>query len=243
MPARRLRPVALAAAAIATTGLIAMAPSAASADDSVSFCGTPAIDEINVNEMTWSEYAQQSGYYDGHIARLEALTGLQETLGMSREDFCAAATELINEGGKGVVTGALGEVMAGNNGWIRNKLFEEALGRATEQANMPTEIPAVGGGSDSTQPLTISDTYYGGTDGSPAPSSTWGPQAGAYWYPNGLGVAVDCVTTGPSYDVKFASGASETWSTYFHVTDGRYVKAGAVQETSSDSDTFGLPTC
>ena len=105
----------------------------------------------------------------------------------------------------------------------------------------PDRIPPVGGGSE--VGLTVGDAYLGGTDGSPSPNSSWGHQAGSYWYSNGLGLGVECYTTGPGYDVHRADGTVEQWSTYYRVTDGMYVKSAAVQETSSDSDTFGLPAC
>lgn len=246
MPTLRHKPALLfAALALGVAAAIGGTALPAAAEET-SYCGIPEVDEINVNETTWAEYSSpdQSDYYDSAVERLNALTGLQQHLGMSREDFCTAVKGVIYDQGEAVVLGELGLVIKGDTGLIRNWIFDQALSKAIEANNneLPDRIPAVGGGSQ--VGVTVSDSYTagGGTDGSPSPSPVWGQQNGSYWYANGLGLAVDCFTTGPSYNVKIG-GTIEQWSTYFHVTDGMYVKSAATRETTTDSDTLGLPSC
>ena len=246
MPATRHKPALLLASVALGLTAAPGATAVPAAAEETSYCGIPEIDEINVNETTWAEYSsrEQSDYYDAAVERLNALTRLQEHLGMSREDFCTAVKGVIYDQGEAVVAGALRGVMVGDTGLIRDYLFEDALIDATHEVTenaLPDRIPAVGGGEVG---VTVSDSYTdgGGTDGSPSPSPIWGQQDGAYWYDNGLGLAVECYTAGPSYNVQMGETV-EQWSTYFRVTDGMYVKSAATQETTSDSDTFGLPAC
>lgn len=68
------------------------------------------------------------------------------------------------------------------------------------------------------------------------------PGNAAYWYPNGLGVGVDCARAGAGYTVKWANGRVETWNTWFHVTDGKWFPSAAAQETSVNGF-YGLSAC
>jgi hypothetical protein len=94
----------------------------------------------------------------------------------------------------------------------------------------------------------IQDVFLGGTWARTDPcNGTWHsngnrPANGAYWYPNGLGVGVDCARTGAAYVVRWADGHSETWATWFHVTDGKWIPSAAAQETAVDGF-YGLPPC
>ncbi|HEX8084519.1 MAG TPA: hypothetical protein VF529_09535 [Solirubrobacteraceae bacterium] len=94
----------------------------------------------------------------------------------------------------------------------------------------------------------IQDIFYGGTWARTDPcDGTWHPKSnppanGAYWYPNGLGVGVDCARTGAAYTVRWADGHTETWNTWFHVTDGKWFPSAAAQETTNNSF-YGLPAC
>jgi hypothetical protein len=94
----------------------------------------------------------------------------------------------------------------------------------------------------------VEDVFLGGTwaRGDPCDgewhSQSSRPANAAYWYRNGLGVGVDCARTGASYRVRFADGRSETWRTWFHVTDGKWVPSAAMRETNADGY-YGLPSC
>jgi hypothetical protein len=94
----------------------------------------------------------------------------------------------------------------------------------------------------------VQDIFYGGTWARTDPcTGAWFTQSarpanGAYWYPNGLGVGVDCARTGAAYTVRFADGHSETWATWFHVTDGKWFPSAAARETFHDGF-YGLPAC
>jgi hypothetical protein len=68
------------------------------------------------------------------------------------------------------------------------------------------------------------------------------PANAAWWYPNGLGVGVDCARTGASYEVRFADGRRERWDTWFHVTDGKWFPSAAAKETTTNGF-YGLPAC
>lgn len=119
----------------------------------------------------------------------------------------------------------------------------------------PPPPPASSGGCSGAAPngpaaagFHIQDIYLGGTWARNDPcNGTWHskgnrPANGAYWYSNGLGVGVNCARTGAAYVVKFADGRSETWATWFHVTDGKWFPSGAAQETTRDGF-YGLPAC
>jgi hypothetical protein len=94
----------------------------------------------------------------------------------------------------------------------------------------------------------IEDSVLGGTWARTDPNNgTWYSQAnkpanGAYWYPNGLGVAVDCARAAAGYVVKWADGHTENWNTWFHVTDGKWYPSAATREISSNG-LQGLRAC
>jgi hypothetical protein len=94
----------------------------------------------------------------------------------------------------------------------------------------------------------IEDDYFGGTWARTDPNDgTWynggtRPPNGAHWYPNGLGVAVDCARSAASYVVHYFDGHTETWNTWFHVTDGKWYPSAATQEVFVNLF-YGLPAC
>lgn len=113
-------------------------------------------------------------------------------------------------------------------------------------ASAPAAGPAPGG--PGVRGFTIQDVYFGGTWARNDPyNGTWyssgnRPSNAAYWYPNGLGVGVDCARSAAAYTVVFAGGRRETWDTWFRVTDGRWFPSAAAAETGANS-TYGLPGC
>lgn len=94
----------------------------------------------------------------------------------------------------------------------------------------------------------IEDDYYGGTWARTDPDNgTWyrqstRPPNGAYWYPNWLGVAVDCARSAAGYVVRYADGHTQTWTWWLHVTDGKWYPAAATQEIFVDGNR-GVTTC
>lgn len=94
----------------------------------------------------------------------------------------------------------------------------------------------------------IGDAFLGGTWARTDPNNgTWHsrsnpPANGAYWYPNNLGVAVDCARSAASYTVKFVGGGTQTWTTWFHVTDGKWYPSAASNGINTDGQ-HGLPSC
>lgn len=94
----------------------------------------------------------------------------------------------------------------------------------------------------------IEDDILGGTWARTDPnngtwySATTRPPNGAYWYPNGLGVAVDCARAAASYVVHYLDGHNETWNTWFHVTDGKWYPSAATREVFINSF-YGLRAC
>jgi hypothetical protein len=98
-----------------------------------------------------------------------------------------------------------------------------------------------------TRGLFIEDDVYGGTWARTDPNSgTWyaksnRPPNAAYWYPNGLGVAVDCTRLAAAYDV-ILNGAHQTWAWWAHVTDGKWVPVAVFRDINSDGD-LGLNHC
>jgi hypothetical protein len=98
-----------------------------------------------------------------------------------------------------------------------------------------------------TQGFVIEDSYYGGTWARTDPDNgTWYPHDspppnGAYWYPNGLSVAVNCTEQGASY-VAIVNGQQQTWSWWAHVTDGKWVPVVVFSTVWSDGSQ-GLPSC
>lgn len=96
--------------------------------------------------------------------------------------------------------------------------------------------------------FTVEDVFLGGTWARTDPNDgTWysrgnRPGNGAYWYPNGLGVGVDCARAAAGYVVKFAGGRTEQWNTWFHVTDGKWFPSAAARETRVNGF-YGLSGC
>jgi hypothetical protein len=94
----------------------------------------------------------------------------------------------------------------------------------------------------------VEDSFLGGTWARTDPNDgTWHsrgnrPANAAYWYPNGLGVAVDCARAAAAYVVHFGDGHTETWNTWFHVTDGKWFPSAAARETSVNGF-YGLSAC
>lgn len=97
--------------------------------------------------------------------------------------------------------------------------------------------------------FTIEDVFYGGTWARTDPDDNFWhgrddpPTNAAYWYPNGLGVAVECATPAAGYSVSFDDGRpTTTWWWWARVTDGKYVPVATLQGTSENGPQ-GLPTC
>lgn len=111
----------------------------------------------------------------------------------------------------------------------------------------PSAPPAPPPAPPTTRGLFIEDDVYGGTWARTDPNNgTWyaksnRPPNAAYWYPNGLGVAVDCTRVGASYDVVL-NGAHQTWAWWAHVTDGKWVPVAVFRDINSDGD-LGLNHC
>jgi hypothetical protein len=112
----------------------------------------------------------------------------------------------------------------------------------------PIQQPAPQTAQPQPRGFRIADSFLGGTWARTDPNNgTWysrgnRPPNGAYWYPNGLGVGVDCARAAAAYSVTFAGGRTETWNTWFHVTDGKWFPSAAAQETSVNGF-YGLPGC
>jgi hypothetical protein len=114
--------------------------------------------------------------------------------------------------------------------------------------------PPPGGGSNppppsgGTEGFYIQDSIYGGTWARTDPyNGTWYPHAtpppnGAYWYPNGLGVAVSCAESAAAYPVVI-NGQHETWSWWAHVTDGKWVPVVVFSTVWNDGLPAGLAHC
>jgi hypothetical protein len=112
-----------------------------------------------------------------------------------------------------------------------------------------TPPPTSGGGTpEPTEGFFIEDDIYGGTwartdpnDGTWYPHST-PPPNGAYWYPNGLGVAVSCSEPAAAYEVV-VYGVHGTWNWWAHVTDGKWVPTVVFSTVWNDGQLPGLPVC
>jgi hypothetical protein len=112
----------------------------------------------------------------------------------------------------------------------------------------PTPAPNPGPPPTSTEGFFIEDDIYGGTwartnpdEGAWYPKDTRPPN-GAYWYPNGLGVAVSCAESAAAYEV-IVYGVHETWSWWAHVTDGKWVPTVVFSTVWSDGLPSGLSAC
>lgn len=94
----------------------------------------------------------------------------------------------------------------------------------------------------------IADSIYGGTWARTDPNNgTWyshstPPPNGAYWYPNGLGVAVSCAESAAAYSVVI-NGQHQTWSWWGHVTDGKWVPVAVFSTVWNDGLPSGLAHC
>jgi surface antigen len=118
--------------------------------------------------------------------------------------------------------------------------------------------PGSGGGAPPSQPsppssptpegFMIEDDIYGGTWARTDPDNgTWyahstPPPNGAYWYPNGLGVAVSCAESAAAYSVVIR-GVHETWSWWAHVTDGKWVPTVVFSSVWANGLPAGLSQC
>jgi hypothetical protein len=107
--------------------------------------------------------------------------------------------------------------------------------------------PGSGSGSPEPRGYTIQDDYLGGTWARSDPGNgTWysqgnRPPNGKYWYPNGLGVGVDCARPGAQYTVTI-NGAKQTWSWWAHVTDNSWVPVAVFSTVWSDGNP-GVANC
>lgn len=87
----------------------------------------------------------------------------------------------------------------------------------------------------------IEDSVYGGTWARYDPNSgDWHPKGsppanGKYWFPNGLGVAVDCARSAAAYPVVI-NGAHQVWSWWAHVTDNTWVPTAVFSTVWSDGN-------
>jgi hypothetical protein len=94
----------------------------------------------------------------------------------------------------------------------------------------------------------VGDSFLGGTWARSDPNDgVWHSQGdrpanAAYWYPNGLGVEADCASAAAVYTVHFADGHTETWNTWFHVTDRKWFPSAAAQEATAN-EFYGLSAC
>jgi hypothetical protein len=106
----------------------------------------------------------------------------------------------------------------------------------------PTSPPRVRG-------FHISDYFYGGTWARRDRfNGIWHrrgnrPANGAYWFPNGLGVAVNCTAPGAPYSVRWANGRAETWSWWAHVTDNTWVPTAVLREGAPRNGDQGMAHC
>jgi hypothetical protein len=119
---------------------------------------------------------------------------------------------------------------------------------ASSPAPLPSSSPEPSPPPTSTEGFVIEDSIYGGTwartdpdDGTWYPHST-PPPNGAYWYPNGLGVAVSCAQSAAPY-TAVVYGVAQTWSWWAHVTDGEWVPTVVFSSVWSDGLPAGLPEC
>ena len=95
--------------------------------------------------------------------------------------------------------------------------------------------------------FSIADSIYGGTWARLDPNNgTWysrgsRPPNGKYWFPNGLGVAVDCARSAAAYPVVIY-GQRQTWSWWAHVTDNSWVPIAVFSTVWSDGNP-GVANC
>jgi hypothetical protein len=119
---------------------------------------------------------------------------------------------------------------------------QESSGGSGGQAPPPPPPPPT------TEGFFVEDDIYGGTWARTDPNNgTWyahgtPPSNGSYWYPNGLGVAVDCSESAAPYAVV-VRGVHGTWSWWAHVTDGKWVPVVVFSTVWNDGQLPGLPVC
>ncbi len=112
--------------------------------------------------------------------------------------------------------------------------------------NPPASNPWVTVG---TRGFHIVDSFYWGTwarrDTSDGTWHTRGSRPGnsPYWFPNGLGVAVDCLAAGAAYRVVWAGGRVEYWSWWAHVTDNTWVPTAVLDEAAPVDGDQGMRHC
>jgi hypothetical protein len=117
---------------------------------------------------------------------------------------------------------------------------------------VPTTPPSQPTASPTPTPPTsqgffIEDSIYGGTWARTDPDNgTWydsahRPPNAAYWYPNGLGVAVNCTVQAAPY-TAIIYGQAQTWDWWAHVTDGKWVPVVVFSTVWSDGGQ-NLPMC
>jgi len=125
-------------------------------------------------------------------------------------------------------------------------------GGGSPQPETPPTSPPVTPGesppSGTAEGFFIEDSIYGGTWARTDPNNgTWfshgtPPPNGAYWYPNGLGVAVSCAQSAAAY-TAVVYGVAQTWTWWAHVTDGKWVPTVVFSSVWSDGLPAGLPQC
>jgi hypothetical protein len=122
------------------------------------------------------------------------------------------------------------------------------VGSSPEQSPPPPSSPESSSPPTSTEGFFIEDDIYGGTWARTAPDDgTWYPRTtpppnGAYWYPNGLGVAVSCAESAAPY-VAVIDGVHQTWTWWAHVTDSKWVPTVVFSTVWSNGLPSGLGVC
>ncbi len=115
-------------------------------------------------------------------------------------------------------------------------------------APSPEPSPEPSPPAGTTEGFMIEDSIYGGTWARTDPDNgTWYsrsevPSNAAYWYPNGLGVAVSCAESAAAYTAVIY-GEHQTWTWWAHVTDGKWVPTVVFSSVWSDGLPAGLPEC
>ncbi len=111
-----------------------------------------------------------------------------------------------------------------------------------------TTVPPPPPTTTGTEGFVIDDSIYGGTWARTDPNDgTWYPHSqpppnAAYWYPNGLGVAVSCAEPAASYSAV-VNGQHQTWNWWAHVTDGKWVPTVVFSSVWANGDPTGLAVC
>lgn len=149
------------------------------------------------------------------------------------------------QGSSPVIQGSSPVLQGGNGSELQPAPPGPGSGGGTTES--PTSSPAPAP-SPTLEGFTIEDSIYGGTWARTDPNNgTWyahgtAPPNGAYWYPNGLGVAVSCAESAAAYSVVIR-GVHETWSWWAHVTDGKWVPTVVFSSVWTDGLPAGLSQC